>query len=79
LLNVRGEIAYDRIHGRSHKGARQSIPLLAGARVQFRRGRQTSVEPASLDLAVHLGNIEQVFPVPFRTLLVPLRASLVPL
>jgi hypothetical protein len=53
-------IADDWIHWRPHQGAGQSIPLLAGARVQFRRRRQTSVEPASLDLAVLLGVIPRL-------------------
>ena len=51
-----GRFADYRIHGRPHEDAGQSIPLLAGERVEFRGRRQTSGEPASLDLEV-LGGV----------------------
>src|ERR1700730_1282008 len=65
-----GRFADYRIHGRPHEDAGQSIPLLAGERVEFRGRRQTSGEPPSLDLEVHRGvclrlALEIFFPLAF--------------
>jgi hypothetical protein len=77
MLLTGGWIADDRIHGRPPYGAGQSIPLLAGERVQFRRRRQTSGEPAPLYLAVLLGVIVRLALGFVLAILFPLAVALV--
>jgi hypothetical protein len=70
-------IADHRIHGRPHEDAGQSIPLLAGERVKLRRRRQTSGEPASLDLEVLRGVVVRLV-LAFPLAVVPVPVVLVP-
>jgi hypothetical protein len=73
-------IADHRIHRRPHEDAGQSIPLLASERVKLRRRRQTSGEPASLDLEVLRGVVVRlafVLAIVFPLAIAPVPAALV--
>jgi len=61
ILLTGARITDDWIHGRPDDRSGQSIPLFAGARVEFRGRRKATLEAAVFDLTVLEGIIVRLF------------------